>query len=34
VVQIRSRSRLAPWDLGQNARNIRAFQAALEGELR
>jgi uncharacterized protein (DUF1499 family) len=34
VVQIRSRSRLVPWDLGQNARNIRAFQAALEGELR
>jgi uncharacterized protein (DUF1499 family) len=34
VVSIRSRSERLPWDLGQNARNIRELQAALEAELR
>ena len=32
-VSVRSRSRLGPWDFGQNARNIRELLAALDGEL-
>jgi uncharacterized protein (DUF1499 family) len=32
-VSVRSRSRLGPWDFGQNARNIRGLLAALDGEL-
>jgi hypothetical protein len=32
-VSVRSRSRLEPWDLGQNARNIRDLLAALDREL-
>ena len=34
VVSVRSRSRLGWWDFGQNARNIRELQAALDAELR
>ena len=30
VVSVRSRSRVGRWDLGQNARSIRNFQAALQ----
>jgi uncharacterized protein (DUF1499 family) len=33
-VSVRSRSRVGKFDFGQNARNIRAFQAALEGQMR
>ena len=33
VVHVRSRSRLGPWDFGQNARNIRAFLAQLDREV-
>jgi len=29
-VSVRSRSQVGPWDLGQNARNIREFLAALD----
>ena len=32
-VGVRSRSRLGPWDFGQNARNIRELLAALDREL-
>jgi uncharacterized protein (DUF1499 family) len=32
-VSVRSRSRLGPWDFGQNARNIRELLAALDREL-
>jgi uncharacterized protein (DUF1499 family) len=32
-VSVRSRSRKAVWDLGQNARNIRSFRRALDLEL-
>jgi hypothetical protein len=32
-VSVRSRSQNGPWDLGQNARNIRRFLAALDREL-
>jgi uncharacterized protein (DUF1499 family) len=32
-VSVRSRSRTGKWDFGQNARNIREFQAALDREL-
>ncbi len=32
-VSVRSKSRRAVWDLGQNARNIRAFRRALDLEL-
>jgi uncharacterized protein (DUF1499 family) len=34
VVSIRSRSRTGAWDFGQNARNIRELQAALDAGLR
>jgi uncharacterized protein DUF1499 len=34
VVKVRSRSRVGSLDLGQNARNIREFLAALDQELR
>jgi hypothetical protein len=30
---VRSSSRRALWDLGQNARNIRGFKAALDAQL-
>ena len=33
-VSVRSHSRVGAWDFGQNARNIREFQAALDRELR
>ena len=33
VVKVRSRSRVGPIDLGQNARNIRELLAALDHEL-
>jgi uncharacterized protein (DUF1499 family) len=33
-VSVRSHSRTGKWDFGQNARNIREFQAALDRELR
>lgn len=33
-MSVRSRSRIGPADLGQNARNVRALFAALDGELR
>jgi uncharacterized protein (DUF1499 family) len=32
-VSVRSRSRVGQWDFGQNARNIREFQAALDREM-
>jgi uncharacterized protein (DUF1499 family) len=32
-VSVRSKSRKGKWDFGQNARNIREFQAALDREL-
>jgi uncharacterized protein (DUF1499 family) len=32
-VSVRSRSRVGKWDFGQNARNIREFQAALDQQL-
>lgn len=32
-VSMRSRSRVGPWDFGQNARNIREFLAALDGQV-
>ena len=32
-VTMRSHSRVGKWDFGQNARNIREFQAALDREL-
>jgi hypothetical protein len=32
-VHVRSSSRRALWDLGQNARNIRGFKAALDAQL-
>ena len=32
-VSVRSRSRLGPWDFGQNARNIREFLAALDAQV-
>ena len=32
-VSIRSRSLVARWDFGQNARNIRALQSELDGAL-
>jgi uncharacterized protein (DUF1499 family) len=32
-VSVRSHSRIGKWDFGQNARNIREFQAALDQEL-
>jgi hypothetical protein len=34
VVSVRSQSRAGPWDLGQNARNIRQILQVLDGELR
>lgn len=34
VVSVRSRSRVGRWDFGQNARNVRAFLAALDARLR
>jgi uncharacterized protein (DUF1499 family) len=34
IVSIHSRSRVGSWDFGQNARNIRELQAALDAELR
>jgi uncharacterized protein (DUF1499 family) len=33
-VGVRSHSRTGKWDFGQNARNIREFQAALDRELK
>ena len=33
-VSIRSRSKVGPWDFGQNARNIRALQSELDRALR
>ena|SRR5205809_5532580 len=32
-VSVRSRSQTGPWDLGQNARNIRALLAALDAQV-
>jgi uncharacterized protein (DUF1499 family) len=32
-VSVRSHSRVGKWDFGQNARNIREFQAALDQQL-
>ena len=32
-VSVRSRSRVGPWDFGQNARNIREFLAALDAQV-
>lgn len=32
-VSVRSRSRVGKWDFGQNARNIRAFLAALDRDV-
>lgn len=32
-VSVRSHSRVGKWDFGQNARNVREFQAALDKEL-
>jgi hypothetical protein len=32
-VSVRSQSEVGPWDFGQNARNIREFLGALDGEV-
>ena len=34
TVSVKSRSPGLPWDLGQNARHVRAFQAALDARVR
>jgi uncharacterized protein (DUF1499 family) len=33
LVSVRSKSRFARWDFGQNARNIREFLSALDHEV-